>query len=824
MFKLNFLNISSKNLYKQLKLNSAQLRLAEQITLIKILNDNKTIYTKSNSLVQVIKLEGKDYSGISFEQQRSLFEVRRQLFNQFSTNIVASFHYHRRKIAVDTKIHFAGANGNDAEDNSVETYINKVSQLWYSNFKDTYRTDVYLVVRIKLPIFLDKKKLFVVSEEKTTELLKIQEYRDRLDLETGKIIRLLEVYNPQYLVHTKDCKSELMKFWNYLINCSDSASLKATDNIGSLLSLSNIKFNKFGKRLVTITDNNNKIKYCKVLAPKLYPEKTTNQVIDSLLKVKRTFNVVQNILPVSREKNKSDISFLIKKATSNAEEGFVDGRITELTELANAVESGDLNAHWHIMLVYVYADSEKELTQAVNEIQGALGRSGIDTIQEGLALEVAYWSMLPDYEGINSGRKIKISTENIADFLTLGTSLEGVNKCAFGDKPVCLFKTLQHTNYSFTFHGSGSRDAKGHTIIIGNTGMGKTTLISFLLINCLKYNNLKILAFDSKNGLNIPVNVFGGEYINPIADKSTKLNPLLLPENNINKQFLNEWIAGLANNNVTLQDKEDIERIVRNAYDLDAKERNLGIVPAIVGASKIDNNDKGNLTAKLREWLPPSATAGVKNYLYGSLFNSNKDTLSFDKRIVAFDMTVVLDREKLLYPLSSYIFHTFEENIRANPCPHICFIDEMAQYLNNDVFSKFILKAVREWRKKNGVFIGAVQEPSVLTRSLAGQDMIKNLATLLLFPDVTASPVDYQEHLGLNSKEFEWIRTANPARQVMLKRVGGESVILDVNLSCLNQYLNLFSSNAEDVRKTEILRKKYETSVWKEKYLEVSRV
>ena len=64
-------------------------------------------------------------------------------------------------------------------------------------------------------------------------------------------------------------------------------------------------------------------------------------------------------------------------------------------------------------------------------------------------------------------------------------------------------------------------------------------------------------------------------------------------------------------------------------------------------------------------------------------------------------------------------------------------------------------------------------------------------------------------NLGLNDSEFDWVLNSPPEdRKVMLKRQGGQSVILNVDLKCLGEHLGLFSSNNDDVHLLEKLMRK----------------
>jgi type IV secretion system protein VirB4/ComB4 competence protein len=74
-------------------------------------------------------------------------------------------------------------------------------------------------------------------------------------------------------------------------------------------------------------------------------------------------------------------------------------------------------------------------------------------------------------------------------------------------------------------------------MVIGASNSGKTTLISFLLMNCLKFQDLKILSFDSFSGTKVPVTAFGGEYTDVKTQSSFNLNPFLLEDTYANRQF-----------------------------------------------------------------------------------------------------------------------------------------------------------------------------------------------------------------------------------------------------------------------------------------------
>ena len=141
-----------------------------------------------------------------------------------------------------------------------------------------------------------------------------------------------------------------------------------------------------------------------------------------------------------------------------------------------------------------------------------------------------------------------------------------------------------------------------HQTLLGVTGSGKTLTTAYLVSQCLKYRGhknekkFKALIFDSLNGLKVPTNAFGGDYID-INDEEgfIPLNPMQIRESSLNKAFLEKWIAGLCSG-VSERDKELISMAVRaNFENLAPEERSLHALREALG---VDAFQDGLLAAK----------------------------------------------------------------------------------------------------------------------------------------------------------------------------------------------------------------------------------
>jgi type IV secretory pathway VirB4 component len=158
--------------------------------------------------------------------------------------------------------------------------------------------------------------------------------------------------------------------------------------------------------------------------------------------------------------------------------------------------------------------------------------------------------------------------------------------------------------------------------------------------------------------------------------------------------------------------------------------------------------------------------------------------------------------------------------VEEHPTPHMIFIDEAVQYLNHPLFGDYVLKMIREQRKKNGVVVLAGQEPTVLTGSENGRAAMQNIDSFVIWPNRSAKAEDYMEEgLGLNEREFEWVKHPRGKLEVMLKRKGAQSVILNTDLSCLGEHLHLLATGTEKVRFAEDLMRQHDDD-WLSKYLQ----
>ena len=795
-------------------ISNAQKRLADMLPFTELLGDGVTISTKYGSLIQALRVTGKNYSGLSGDDLEDLFFKRKAFFESLGDDVAISIYCLRKKLHLE-KEHVELGN----------KYAQEIHKKRLKSFKNTYKTDIILTVELKTNSAF-ASNIALGSKGFSEERFHLQQKQQELSTKVDEIIRLLDSYEAERIGTKEHYGEDILSFWSYLINLgAEFAPPQQSQYLGRLLSLSDIHFN--APKGIISGESSEGQRFAAALSINAYPHETHGNLLDILMQVRHAFSIIQHIQPESNESSKAKLSNMMASMESVMNvpfaAGFLGSRYNELDDLGNKVESGDLSLIHHTLSIIVYGKNEKELEDGIQKIKSTLMQSGVSLIRERLNLESTYWAQFPDLHELGAARQFMVTSENVADFITFGGSYEGLTECAFGKQPVAYFKTKENTQFAFTFHATTHEQAPGHTMIIGPTGSGKSVLAMHLIQSCLKYNDdtygapFKALIFDSARGVKIPTEAFGGDYINATKAENIPLNPMKLPDQPTHRLFLQNWLAMLIgySGDISPKDQEIIARAVHENYELPESERSLHALRALF--MERTRGDDISFYDRIKKWLPQEDDPTKFPNLNAAFFNSNRNALDFSARLIGFDMAEALRNKDLLPPLSSFIFHSFTEFINENPSPHICFIDEMAQYLENDIFAPFILKLVREARKRNGVFFGAVQEPSVLIHSPHGQAIAENLTTFIVLKNSRARAEEY-DALGFTDREIEWIKTPSADREVMVKRHGGESIILNADLSGLDELIYLYSGKLDDVTKAAYIKANHPED-WVERFI-----
>lgn len=471
---------------------------------------------KNGAYVAVIKVEGADYTGMSTDKYADSFNQRKRLFE-----------LEKDFVRIDTVSRKFKAPLDDKFQEPDDVMLSRTIGAWKQNFSELYRTHHFIVVTVHDAGFMSKIGGKFANEYNIDQEEELYNTLDELNV-------ILKEYSPTVLKG-----DDLTSFFSTMVN-------GRTTKVGGLnwdgcLANQALDFDT-QKDHCSYGRHSDKI-YSGWLSIANYPDKCEQKTLEAIFSLPYEFNLYQSF-GCFRKKDALDV--IDDKAKEVAEWGSGNNLLAkELLDLNDKVEAGDASMVQHAFALEVLAKSQSELNDHMYEIKSALEHNKALFYRETTNIEALFWSRFPTKQAYNL-RKREISSENAAHLATFNSIGEGFDTCGFGDKPITLFKTDQGSQYSFTLHETPELrpDVLGHTGVIGGTGVGKTTLIAFILANCLPYQDFKAICFDRLKGLKIFTDMFDGDYLEFPDD--VKLNPFLLSDTQANRMFLFNWLKRLA--------------------------------------------------------------------------------------------------------------------------------------------------------------------------------------------------------------------------------------------------------------------------------------
>lgn len=757
--------------------------MVEENNILGIYNDD-FIITKNENFIGIITLEGINYSNLNEEDMLELFLNRLNALNAVDEGIELKIIAKRRQYVF-----------NQAYDEIPNEYARKIINLWEGKEK-VFSNEYILIFETKsgnFTSFLEKKKLEMttsIKEEKNTNLTYINK---EIILESiiQRVCQTLSELKPKRLNSV-----EILRFYAEYIN---GIYIPFNPNNGILSDnyiASNVSFHKD----YFIQDFNAQKTYNRFIAIKSYDcEEITSLTLSNLLHLECQIDIVLSIDPLVKSKAISRIEEKRKRSSPLVKES--------LAELKEFVKTDRIIMQNLSLVVNVKEKDKKALDKISNQIVNIFKNDGLVAVIETINMMPTFFSFFPNRNNLNARKRLQ-SSKVISSLILFEKEQTGKNKNSWGNMPLSVFKNQSMSPFLFNFHAEEVKDKEyvlGHTMIIGGTGAGKTTLISFLMMNALKYP-INILSLDRLYGMNIMTEFFDGEYN---AGEEFYINPFTLEHTPENISFLSAWLAFLVGidekNPNDIQKFSAIEKVVKDTY------HNLsiqGITPRLSDiAEGIIKMEDGFVQMQLQR------------YLENPRFNKIEDSLSFKNQLTTLNMDFIVNSSKDASLIAYYLFHKMIYEAKENNKGFFIFIDEFKSYTENETMNEKLNLAITQARKVNGVIALAFQDINQLDEVKNASSFIENMGHIILFPTKNIEKLE-KHGIILSDLEKDFLTTTSKNdRKILLKnRIDNTSNILDVNLSKLGKYLNIFNSNSNNVKKLKECKENYPNK-WKEKYL-----
>ena len=727
----------------------------------KTLYSDNSLMLSNNSLIKVYKLSGIQ-TGMQIEDVKKQFlDLRTRFFNQINdSNVILRFFTIR----------------NTSKDEDLYEFDNIVSQKIY----DKWQTQ-------GLKIFTNNFYI-VISVYGSKNREKLNQYCNYIE-------SMLSIYKPKLL--TFDSSENIASFFARILSpVTKPKPIIKYQNLSSITTVDNISFLKNG--IIKFSSGNNDL-FASNISFKVSPDFLDEEFFNSISTIKSEMIIMNSFKFLSN----SDIDNIIKQKRTTIEknEDIAEEQIKdiEISIDENVSENQSLIDYYPLFLVF--GTSLEDLNNNVEEFKKICASFGVSPIVERFASKVSWFSLIPGFDIFP--RSFKMLSKTAVISVPMSNSPEGIKNCDWGEKPLVIFPTAQGTPYQFQFHVSDKPVAVAHTLTIGPTGGGKTTLFSFLISQSLRHQKLKAFFFDRNKGAEIFTLSIGGKYIT-MSDKEkgnnfqTHLNPLKMKDSSINRVFLRKWLSIISEQNDP-KSLDEISRCVAINYDyIEDKDKKLSNLYESCFSLK------GNMRGALKKWVDPLQ--------YGKIFNEDFDTLDLDSRLTTFDFTTVLNDEILAPAVVSYILHRINTTTVSGGNPSLIMIDETAPMLENKMFRDNFIAGLQEGRKNRQAYMVSFQRANILDKLGIGDVVRGQAQTVLFFRNPAADLSDYK-YWNLNPLEMAFIQGKaypNLKRAVLLSRpVNNESVILNTELGGLGNLLRLFESGRSSVILAEELYKSF---------------
>ena len=728
-----------------------------------VYNDD-TLELSDGSLLRVYRVAGVQTSMQDAATREKFLELRTQLFNQIrDQNVVMRFFMTRDATDENTDYEFD------------QPVLQKIYDKWQAQGLRIFLNNYYIVLQ--------------VSGAGARE--KLNQYGNYLE-------SILAAYHPKLL--RNNSTDNMAQFFGRILSPITKPTPVVCDNrIADLVTVDDVEFMRDG--VVRYVSGGSQT-FAAMMSFRTSPDYLDEEFFDTISTI-QTEMICMNAFQIM---GTADVEMTLRQRQSSADEN----ETSTLEQISDAQSAMDENATGNQSLVNYYplfilfGRSIDELNHYVDEFKKISASFGVAPICETYAARVSWFAQIPGFDVFP--RSFKLLSRTAAISIPMSTQPRGVANSDWGPGPLVVFPTAQGTPYQFQFHVSDKPAAVAHTLTIGPTGGGKTTLFSFLIAQSLRHPKLKAFFFDRNKGAEIFTLSVGGKYITMqgkeknATDNSflTHLNPLKMPDTAANRAFLRRWFAIITGQS-DANSADEIARAVSVNFDyLPDRDRILKNLWESCFASN------GNMRPALKKWIDPLQ--------YGDIFNETSDTLDLQSRLTTFDFTEILQDETLAPAVISYILHRINNITVSGGNPSLIMIDETAPMLENKMFRDNFITGLQEGRKNRQAYMVAFQRANVLDKLGIGDVVRGQAQTVLFFRNPAADASDYQ-YWNLNPLEMAFIQGKaypNLKRAVLLSRpVTGESVILNTELGGLGNLLRLFESGRSSVLLAEELYKQY---------------
>jgi type IV secretion system protein VirB4 len=638
-------------------------------------------------------------------------------------------------------------------------------------------------------------RAFQPNRRSRAEIAKAQAEALRvMDEKTAFIGRVLRGFEP-HLLGTREeggrTYSDVAEFLGYLVNGRRRAEPLTAGPL--YRSLPNTRL-FFGGDKLEIRHGDER-RYAAFVDIQEYADAVEPGVLDALLYERSEFIETQSFSILPRREAMRALE--LQRDQLIASDDVVESQIAEMDVALDQLGDGQFcMGEYHYSLL-VFGDSVEDAGRRAAKAIGAVGEScSLQMRPVDLVGDAAWFAQLPgNWEW--RPREAKLSSRAFAALAAGHNFARGKRDGNPWGEALVRLKTPSGQPFYLNLHkspdgeDSGDQKLPGNTLVIGSTGVGKTTLVMLLLALTRKWNPApRLVLFDLDRGSEIALRALGGRYFTLEAGKPTGCNPLQREPTPARIQFWEQLIR-------TCLETQALPLLPANERAIADAVRSVASMPqALRRFSTVRQNlpktGENSLYERLGRWCKGGAL--------GWVFDEADDRLTdlHAAPAIGFDTTEFLDLPEVRTPVMLYLLDVMGELVNGERLIYV--ISEFWKTLDNDIFSDFAKQKQKTIRKQNGLGIFDTQSPSDVLSHPIGRTMVEQSVTKIFLANSEAVREEYVEGFGLSDAEFEIVRSlSSRGGRAFLVKQGDSSAICEFDLTGLEDFVTVLSATTDNV-------------------------
>jgi len=622
-----------------------------------------------------------------------------------------------------------------------------------------------------------------------------------MDEKSALVERVLRGFGPHMLgVVVRDGRtcSELAEFLGYLVN---GRWREVPVHAGPLYRTLPTARLSFGIDKLEIRHGDER-RYAALVDIHEYADAVEPGVLNALLYERSEFIETQSFSILPRREAMRSLE--LQRDQLIASDDVVASQVADMDVALDELGDGQFcMGEYHYSLL-VFGDSVSDAGQRAARAVGAVGEAcSLQMRPVDLVADAAWFAQMPGNWQWRP-RAAKLSSRAFAALASGHNFARGKRDGNPWGQALAVLRTPSGQPFYLNLHkspdGEDSEDKKlpGNTLIIGSTGVGKTTLVMLLLALTCKWTPApRLVLFDLDRGSEIALRALGGRYFTLEAGKPTGCNPLQREPTPARIQFWEQLVRTcIATPALPLlpADERAIASAVRSVASMPPRLRRFSTV-----RQNLPKTGDNSLYERLGRWCQGGAL--------GWVFDEAEDRLTdlHEATAIGFDTTEFLDLPEVRTPIMMYLLDVMDELVDGERLIYV--ISEFWKALDNEIFSDFAKQKQKTIRKQNGLGIFDTQSPSDVLRHPIGRTMVEQSVTKIFLANSEALREEYVDGFGLSEAEYEIVRSlgARGGRAFMVKQ-GDTSAVCELDLTGLEDAVTVLSGTTDNVALLDRIR------------------